>query len=214
MKINFVYPDISADSFVNVIEEFNGDIEKENLKTLLPRTLGRIFYYLIYAAYFVLALYIFKGLLYLITGRSENVIYTSLFVFIAVFGGLLFSLKSLSKFLRILIIKGLRSHEFTESYSFSKYVVRKNSDKKKQKELGLYQMCDELKKSARIVDATARCDGDICRVEISFVSDMGIERFYKFDFPYKLSEDTSDTIVDFTRELVIFPENIDLEENQ
>ncbi|WP_026653556.1 hypothetical protein [Butyrivibrio proteoclasticus] len=214
MKINFVYPDMSADSFINVIDEFNGDIGKENLKTLIPRTLGRIFNYLIYVVYFVLIINVFKGLLFLITGRSENVIYLSLFIFIAVFGGLIFSLRPLGKCIRTLIIKGLRSHEFNESYSFSKYVVRKNSAKKKQKELNLYQMCDELKNSARIVDAAARCDGDMCKVEIKFVSDTGIERFYKFDFPYKLSEDTSDTIVDFTRELVIFPENMDLEENQ
>ncbi len=104
----------------------------------------------------------------------------------------------------------LKADEAEESYSFSQYVTRKDPLKKKQKSLTLYQMCDTLKQST-ILDATARSDGDMCKVEVNWQSDK--ERsVYVFKFPYKINAGSDQIIVDFERELVLLPDIKDLEE--
>ena len=65
-------------------------------------------------------------------------------------------------------------------------------------------MCDTLK-SSKIVDASAICDGDRCRVEVKYKSQNEDFEIFTFSLPYHESPVLDSVIVDLNRKEVIFP---------
>lgn len=210
MQISFIYPKDSANELIESVEDLNSSIGNENLISSPVRALGLAVRYGLFIAYIFLAWFILKALTYRVTARGEGVIIPSLLVYVLVFIAGIYGIYRLGFFLRKKILELLKADEAEESYSFSQYVTRKDPLKKKQKSLTLYQMCDTLKQST-ILDATARSDGDMCKVEVNWQSDK--ERsVYVFKFPYKINAGSDQIIVDFERELVLLPDIKDLEE--
>ncbi len=205
MKIDFVYPPISADNYIDAVEDFNKDIGNDNLKTALPRIVGSVQRVLFFLLYFIFFWYVLRIYVYVITACERDVIIISMLLLITAFLIGLVLVTLVSGYLKMIIILLMRSHGIMESYSFSEYVERRSRNKKKNKELTLYNMCDTLKRS-KILDATARCDGDICKVDIQYSNSSGRE-VLSFNFPYKISDSTQSIVVDFNRELVIIPES-------
>lgn len=203
MEIGFIYPDMDMDYYVDTIDSFNGDISKENLHTLLPRLLVTLLLnVLVYAVWFVLLKAVFLGVTEYVTAKKVEIIGMSL---LGVVLFIIFSLEGiilLRKKLRPVLLKALRSQEAKESFSMSAYVERRDDKKLIREEVGYYKMCDILKKS-KVVDATAVCDGSMCRVEVQYENPTD-SSIFTFNLPYHDS-DVEHVIVDLNRKCVIFP---------
>lgn len=203
MEISFVYPDLDTDLFVDTVDSFNGDISVDNLRTFLPRTV--VFVTLnvaVYIAWVAALWYIIKSLTYTVTARSVEIIGLSLFGYLLF---IIFSFQGISmlkKRLRPRLLKALHGEDAKESYTLSAYVERKDGNKLVRRDVGFFKMCDTLKRS-RILDASAVCDGEGCRVEVQFENEAESSVF-TFYLTYHES-DVDHVIVDLNRKCVIFP---------
>lgn len=203
MEIGFIYPDLDMDLFVDTIDSFNGDISSDNLKSFLPRTIvSLLLNVLIYALWLYVLRKAFLWVTFYVTARKTEII--GLFLFLLLLF-IIFSLQAIAflrKKLRPRLLKLFKSEEVQESYSFSAYVERSDEDKLARKEVGFYKMCDTLKKS-KITDASAVCDGSMCKVEVAYENpaDSSVFTFY---LPYHDGE-VDKIIVDFIRKCVVFP---------
>lgn len=206
MEIGFIYPDLDADSFVESIDSFNGEISVENLKTFLPRFIVFISDAALYVVWFFIVRVAYFKLVYAITAKGTEVILFSLILFLLVLLASLAGMATLRKLIRPYLLRLMRGSEAQESYSFSDYVERSDPEKKVRTKVGFYKMCDTLKRS-NILDATAVCDGVGCRVEVQFEADNDSSVF-TFYLPYHESSGLSSVIVDLNRKCVIFPEEV------
>ena len=210
MQISFIYPNDSASELIDAVEDLNIGISNQNLSSFPVRFLGLLARLALFVIYFIVSWFVFKHVTYSITAKGTETIIMSLFIFLLVYISGIFGIYRLGIYVRKLILSLMKTDEAEESYSFSEYVTRKDPLKKRQKSLRLYQMCDTLKQS-QILDATARSDGDYCRIEVSWQSDSD-KSVYVFKFPYKTSASNDEIIVDFERELVLLPYLKDMEE--
>lgn len=203
MQISFIYPEMNMESYLDTLDGFNSDINLKNIKSLLPRIIASLLSIFTFISWAIVVWIMFYFVTWLITGKSVNTIYLGIALYLI---AILFSfdvVRYMLKKSRPLILEIFRTQDKEESYTFSAYVERKEGSKLVKNDVEYYRMCDILR-SSRINDATAVCNGDLCKVEVAYSSpkDSGV---FTFNLPYHDGSSLDKVIVDFNRRCVIFP---------
>lgn len=213
MEIAFIYPQMDKEYYNGSVHSFNSQIDIDNLKSLLPRMIlyaVRVFIYIVWAVFMYR---LFLGVTRFVTAKDVGTIELGLVIYALSVPLSLALIKVLRKTFRPYLLKALRGQEAIESYTYSPYVERSDSDKFAGRTEKYLEACDELKGS-KIIDASTVCDGSVCRVEVKYEFG-GRTKLRRFTFDYKETDDVDRIIVDFDRRLVIFPEeDIEDEESQ
>lgn len=203
MQISFIYPEMNMESYIDTLDGFNSDISIKNIKSLLPRIIATLFSTFVFISWAIVIWIMFYFVTWLITGKSVNVIFLGISLYLI---GILFTfdiVRYMLKRSRPLILEIFRTADKEESYTYSAYVERVESSKHVKKDVDYYKMCDILRAS-KIKDATAVCNGEICKVEVLYESPKG-NGVFTFRLPYHDGNSLNKVIVDFNRRCVIFP---------
>lgn len=210
MKISFIYPDLHSSEFIDSLDLINERIGKDNMRLFMPDIILKT----IHIALLLLWTIIFKRYFFWITryvtAKDLGAIVTGLLLYLVL---AVLSLQliffGMKKF-RPVFLHFIKTRDAEESFSFSNYVERKDGNKKALDELDFFKMCDILKDS-KITDATAICDGSLCRVEVAYENESSSDVF-TFFLPYHENAGLDKVVVDFSRKCVIFPEEANTNE--
>ncbi len=205
MEIRFIYPETSAKEFFLSMEAINEDIADLNAHGFLPRLIVRVLLFVLYIVYLAFLVRLFDKFVFYITAKNTFLVGVALcsFFLAAIFVWKLVKLFAAWVYYKVLDL--FKIEEYEESYTFSPWAERNDPDKNKKSELAYYHVCDILKNSD-IDDASLSCEGDVCKVDVSYVFDDD-KKIAHFKFFYHEAEDISSPVVDFDRKVVLFPKS-------
>lgn len=206
MDIKFIYPDISADEFIEAVDDLNRDVDICNSMSFLPRLISLAFGSISYVITALLIWLSWHVMVFLITGQERATIIAGLII-MALFVPSAFSLqKRFAPVFKAWLLDLLKLKDYEEKFTLREYIDRDDSGKKLNEKLKFYRLCDELK-DHKISDATITYDGSECEVDISYADiRTGSDVVRRIKLPLRVVHTGRNVVVDFERECVVYPE--------
>lgn len=205
-EIEYVFPSMTSAEYMDSINLFNLEIDQDNMRTMIPRLIVFSSDAIILTIYSIFMWTILLQLISFITAKHLAIIFLSLLSYIIIWFIGICKMPNLFRALRPHILSLLKSKDYIESYSFSEYVERKDSQKKAIDELNFYRMCDILRQSS-ITDTSCVCDGNLCKTEIAYKTASN-EGIFTFLLNYHESPHVSHITINLESHCVVFPQEV------
>ena len=200
-----MYPDMTADEFLEAVDELNVTISDRNMLSFMPRAFTGLFSAFMYGVTLIFIYLSWLLLTFLITAADEATIYVGLIIMVLIVPALLSLQRAVAPALKRAILKWLKLHDYEEKFTFLEHADRSDEAKRVDKDYKFYRFCDEVR-AHKIVDAFISYDGDECDVGISFDDeDTGTGLIRRIRLPVRIVEDLDCIVVDFERRCVCCP---------
>lgn len=197
---------MTAAEFEESLEGLNNDIDNSNRLSSIPRFLSWIFATGMYAVTAVTIFFLWKLLVFLITGRSITTVIIGLILAIVMVPSAFSLEKKLAPLVKKGLLKLLSLKDYEEKFTFLEYVDREDVKKKLSDDLKYYTLCDELRQHL-VTDASVNYDGSECEVDVSYADENSkTDIVRRIRLPLRSVSDIDDIIVDLNRRCVLLPD--------